>query len=385
MEPLNAVAAVTADGVEIWAGTQWPSRAVAESARIAGVAPAKVKFHPMQMGGGFGRRAYIEYIVDAVTISKAVGKPVKYILTREDDVASGRLRPMTAHHIEIGRDAAGKILGWRHRIAADTVVPYLYGAARMEAQKGVDHIVFAGADVPLYNVPNHLAEHVYEERGVRTAAWRGIGAGANNFAIEVVIDELARGSRMDGVAYRMALLKDDRARKTIETVASMAEWTKKRAGRGLGIAFGRLGLPQTGESLAALVVEASVDAASGQLKIHAMWCAADVGLPLQPRNIAAQVEGSLVWGLGTALRERISIKNGAVEQTNFHDYEVPRMADVPPIAVQVLRSGDIPLPVGELGLACVLPAVSNAVFNLTGKRLRAAPFTKARVLAALKA
>jgi isoquinoline 1-oxidoreductase beta subunit len=119
--------------------------------------------------------------------------------------------------------------------------------------------------------------------------------------------------------------------------------------------------------------------------VHGLWCAADVGLPIQPRNIAAQVEGSLVWGLGSALRERITIKNGAVQQTNFSDYEVPRMSDVPPIAVEVLRSGDIPLPVGELGLASVLPAVSNAVFNLTGKRLRNAPFTKERVMVALKA
>ena len=235
-------------GVEVWTGTQWQTRAVAEAAKAAGVGPEKVTLHQMQMGGSFGRNIFVEYVIDAVNLSKAAGKPVKMIQSRSDDVVHGRFRPMYAQRIEVGLDAGGKVVGWRHRIAADTVVPYLYGQARMDTQKGIDHIVFAGADVPHYDVPAHVADHIYEERGVRTAPWRGIGAGATNFAIEVVIDELAQLAGQDPLAYRLALLKDPRARRVVETAAKMADWGRKREGTALGISFGKLGLPPIGFS-----------------------------------------------------------------------------------------------------------------------------------------
>ncbi|HEV2573272.1 MAG TPA: molybdopterin cofactor-binding domain-containing protein [Beijerinckiaceae bacterium] len=383
MEPHTSTASVTAEGVEIWCGTQWPTRARDDAAKAAGVAPDKVKFHLMTMGGGFGRRAFVEYAVDAVLLSKAVGKPVKMLLSREDDIASGRLRPMTAQKIDVALDGTGKITGWRHRIAADTVVPYLYGQARMEAQKGVDHIVMAGSEMPHYDIPAMTAEHIYEERGIRTAAWRGIGSGHNNFAIEAVIDELAQLAGKDPVEYRLAVLKDPRAKKVIERVAEMAEWKRKREGRALGIAFAKLGLPPIGFSVAGTVAEVSVDAASGKVKVHQLWCAVDVGLPVQPQNVVAQIEGSLLYALGSAVKERVSIKDGAVEQSNFHDYELIRMSDVPQMHVEIIRSGDIPLPVGELSISGTIPAISNAIFTLTGKRLRHAPFTPDRVKAGL--
>lgn len=384
MEPHNALADVRADGtVEVWTGTQWPTRARDDAAKAAGVAPEKVKVNVMQMGGGYGRRASVEYVVDAVLLSKAAGKPVKMILSREDDVATARLRPMTAHKIDIGVDAAGKPLAWRHRFAADTVVPYLYGPARMEAQKGVDHIVFAGADVPFYDVANHQAEHIYEERGMRTAAWRGIGAGHNNYPIEVMIDELARIAGQDPADYRIALLKDPRAKRVIERVADLSDFKRKREGRALGIAFAKLGLPPVGFSMAGTVAEVSLDRASGKIKIHELWCAVDVGLPVQPSNIVAQIEGSLIWGVSSTLKERITVKNGAVEQTNFSDYEILRQSETPQMSVEIIRSGDIPLPVGELSISGVTPAVANAVFALTGKTLRQMPFTPERVKGAL--
>ena len=383
MEPHSCTAWVKPDGVELWTGTQWQTRSVAEAAKAAGVAPDKVTLHALQMGGSFGRNIFVEYVIDAVLLSKAAGKPVKMIQSRADDVAHGRFRPMYAQRIEVGLDAGGKVLGWRHRIAADTVVPYLYGQPRMDAQKGVDHIVFAGADMPHYDVPAHVAEHIYEERGVRTAPWRGIGAGATNFAIEVVIDELAQLAGRNPLEYRLALLKDPRAKRVVEKVAEMAEWTRKRDGTALGIAFGKLGLPPVGFSLVAAAAEVSVDRASGRLRCHNLWCAADVGLPVQPANVVAQLEGSLIFALGSALKERITIRNGAVQQSNFHDYEILRFSEIPQIKVEVIRSGDIPLPVGELGMPVVVPAVSNAVFALTGRRLRNAPFTPNRVKAAL--
>jgi isoquinoline 1-oxidoreductase beta subunit len=383
MEPHVCAAWVKPDGVEIWAGTQWQTRAVAEAAKAAGVGPDKVTLHQMQMGGSFGRNIFVEYVIDAVNLSKAAGKPVKMIQSRNDDVAHGRFRPMYAQRIEVGLDAGGKVVGWRHRIAADTVVPYLYGQARMDAQKGVDHIVFAGADVPHYDVPAHVADHIYEERGVRTAPWRGIGAGATNFAIEVVIDELAQLAGQNPLAYRLALLKDPRARRVVETAAKMADWSRKREGTALGISFGKLGLPPIGFSLIGTVAEVSLDRSTGRLRCHNLWCAADVGLPVQPRNVVAQVESSLIFALGSALKERITIQDGVVQQSNFHDYEILRLSEIPQISVEVIRSGDVPLPVGELGIPGVVPAVSNAVFALTGRRLRNAPFTPDRVRAAL--
>jgi isoquinoline 1-oxidoreductase subunit beta len=385
MEPLSCLAHVKADGVDIWAGTQWPTRARDDAAKIAGMTPDKVNFQMVPMGGGFGRRAYSEYVLEAVTLSKAVGKPVKLISSREDDMANSHVRPMTAHRIDIGLDAGGKVTGWRHRIAADLVVLQLYGQARLDAQKGVDHIVMAHADVPHYAVPAHTAEHIYEDKGVRTAAWRGIGAGPNAFAIEAMVDELAKAAGQNPVAYRMALLTNDRAKKVIETVARMADWSRKRDGTMLGVAFSRLGVPQLGESMSAVVVELALDQTAGQIAVRKLWCAADVGLPLQPRNIRQQIEGSLIWGLSSALTERITFKNGAVVQQNYTDYDVMRASALPEISIEVMRSGDIPLPVGELALAAVTPAISNAVATLTGKRLRHAPFTRERVLSALSA
>jgi isoquinoline 1-oxidoreductase subunit beta len=384
MEPHACVADVRSNGtVEVWSGTQWPTRAVAEAAKAAGTTEDKVKLNLMQMGGGFGRNAFVEYVIDAVLLSKAAGKPVKMIQSREDDVREGRFRPMTAQRLEVGLDASGKIVGWRHRLAADTVVPYIYGQARMDAQKGVDHIVFAGADVPFYNVPAHIADHVYEDHGVRTAAWRGIGAGYTNFAVEAMIDELALAAGTDPLEYRLALFKDARAKKVVERVAELAEWKRPRQGRALGIAFSKLGLPPIGFSMTGTVAEISVDRGSGNIKVHNLWCVADVGLPVQPDNIMAQIESSLIYSQSAALKERITLKDGQVQQTNYHDYPVLRLSETPDIKVEIVSSGPIPLPVGELAIGGTAPAIANAFRKLTGKALRDLPMTPDRVKKAL--
>lgn len=383
MEPHNCLASVKPDSVELWTGTQWSTMARDQAAKIAGVAPEKVTLHQMQMGGGYGRRAFVEYVADAVMLSKAAGKPVKMIQSREDDLANGRLRPMTAQKIDAGLDADGNIIAWRHLIASDTVVPYLYGDARWQAQKGFDHIVMAGADVGFYNIPAAVSEHIYEERGVRTAAWRGIGAGHNNFAVEAMIDELAQQAGKNPAEFRIALLKDPRAKRVIERVAQMAEFSRKREGTALGIAFGKLGLPPVGFSMTGTVAEVSLDRATGVIKCHNLWCVADVGLPVQPSNIVAQLEGSLIFGLGSALKERITLTDGAVDQHNFNDYPILKMSEIPNIHVEIIRSGDIPMPVGELSVAGTIPAVANAFHALTGRRLRQAPFTPDRVKGSL--
>ncbi len=385
MEPLTCVAHVTADAVEVWAGTQWPSLVRDEAAKIAGIPADRVKVNMLTMGGGFGRRAAIDYAIEAVTIAKAVGRPVKVMATREDDIANAHVRPMTAHRIDVGLDAAGKITGWRHRLAADLVVPMLYGRARLDAQRGVDHIVTYHANVAHYDVPAALTEHVYREHGVRTAPWRGIGAGPNAFAVEAVIDDLARQANADPLAYRLALLKDARARAVLEAAGAMAEWGRRREGTSLGIGFAKLGLPQLGEALSATVAEVAVDRANGQIRVLRLWCAADIGLPVQPRNAMRQIEASLLWGVSSALTERLTFRDGAVEQTNFSDYEVLRASDTPQVQVRLIRSGEMPLPAAELGLGTVAPAISNAVLAATGRRLSAMPFTRDRVRAALGA
>ena len=222
----------------------------------------------------------------------------------------------------------------------------------MDAQKGVDHIVFSGADVPFYDVPAHVAEHIYEEHGVRTAAWRGIGAGYTNFAVEAMIDELALNAGKNPLAFRLELLKDPRAKKVVERVAELTDWSRKRDGRALGIAFNKLGLPPVGFSMTGTVAEISLDRQSGKINVHNLWCVADVGLPVQPGNIAAQLESSLIYSLSAALKERITIKDGRVEQSNFHDYQVLRMSEIPEIKLEIISSGPIPLPV-EIGRAHV--------------------------------
>ncbi len=384
MEPHSCVASVKPDGtVEVWSGTQWPTKGVEEAAKAAGTSPDKVKLNLMQMGGGFGRNAFIEYVVDAVLLSKAAGKPVKMIQSREDDVAEGRFRPMTAQRLEVGLDAGGKVVGWKHRLAADTVVPYVYGQERMDAQKGNDHIVVFGADVPFYDVPAHVTDHIYEDRGVRTSPWRGIGSGYTNFAVEGMIDELAAATGKNPLEYRLALLKDARAKKVVERAAQLADWGRKREARGLGIAFSKYGLPPVGFSMTGTVAEISVDRASGAIKVHNLWCVADVGLPVQPGNIEAQLESALIYSTSAALKERITIKNGHVEQSNFHDYQVMRISEVPEMKLEIVSSGPIPLPVGEIAMGGTAPAIASAFLALTGKRLRDLPFTPDRVMKVL--
>ena len=353
--------------------------AVTDAANAVGTVPEKVTLHLMQMGGGFGRNAFVDYVIDAALLSKAAGRPVKMIQSREDDVHHGRFRPMTAQRLEVGLDAAGKPVGWRHRIAADTVVPYVYGQARMDAQKGVDHIVTFGADVAFYDVPAHIADHIYEDRGVRTAAWRGIGSGYTNFAVEAMIEEIAAANGQDPLEYRLALLKDARAKAVLERVARLADFGRRREGRALGIAFSKYGLPPVGFSMTGTVAEISLDRANGAIQVHNLWCVADVGLAVQPGNIEAQLESALIYATGAALKERITIKDGHVEQSNFHDYQILRLSEVPELKVEIVTSGPIPLPVGEIAMGGTAPAIANAFRALTGKPLRHLPFTPERV------
>jgi isoquinoline 1-oxidoreductase beta subunit len=389
MEPMNATADVRRDGVDIWCGTQAPTRTQNDVAKALGASPEQVTVHQQYLGGGFGRRATVEASVDAALISKAVNRPVKLILSREDDLWAGTFRPMTSQRLEAGVDAAGNIVAWQHRVVGEPVGDFVYFKGYNEKAKNRDTIFMMGAELPYYNkIANWRSEHLMEPERTRVAAWRGIGAGYTKFAIESMIDELAHAAKMDPLAYRLAHTDDGRARRVLEKVAEMSGWGKKPpAGRARGIAFAEYGVlaPKVG-SLVAAVAEISLDRKSGRIRVHHYWAAADAGLAINPTAFTAQMESAIVWGLSSALKERVTMVNGMVQQSNFHQYELLRMSEVPEIEVEII-TGAAPVPsmVGELGVPCAAPAVANAFFALTGQRLYHMPFTPARVQQALKA
>ncbi len=382
MEPMNATAAVSPDGksVEIWTGTQGPTNLHNQVARLLQTDRSNITLHQHFLGGGYGRRSQVEVVTDAVRLSQAVGKPVKLIWTREDDVAGGKFRPMTAHHIEAGFDAAGKLIAWHHRVVAESVAAYtsLASGARPPA---LDRVVMKGSPIPQYPIPNKLAEHVIETRGARLAAFRGVGNAYNAFAAESLLDEIAKDRGLDPIAFRLTLSEGQpRMQTLLRTVAEMSDWTRPRGGRGLGV-----GTMVKDDTLAVGIAEVSVDRATGKIKVHNFWAAIDAGLAVQPRNIAAQTEGSIVYALGHVLREKITIRDGRVLESNYSDYEVTRMSDVPNIEVKVVSTDNPPTGAGEDGVPVVACAVGNAIAALTGVRLRELPFAPERVRGALGA
>ena len=382
MEPLNAIASVSpaGDAVEIWAGTQSQTTATEAPAKLLGIPKNKVKLHDMLMGGGFGRRGNrdVDFIIDAVLMSKEARRPVKVMWTREDDIANGRFRPISAHALKAGFDQSGKLTAWQHRIAVDRVGAYM-DPVRYQMAGGKDFIAMLGADLKGYDVPHQLVEQLYRDTGVRTNPLRGISFLANRFATESFIDEIARNRGADPLAYHIELLQDTpRAIKVVERVAQMAEWGKKREGRALGFAY----LDYSGSQVAG-IAEISLNRASGQIKVHNFWCTIDCGVAVQPDNVIAQTESSIVYGLGVTLTELITIKDGTVEQSNFYDYHVPRMKDVPPMHIEVIQTDNHPTGAGQMATPLVAPAIASAMAELAGVRLRHTPFLPERVKKAM--
>ncbi len=384
MEPLNALASVSpaGDSAEIWCGTQSQTMAVDATAKALGIPVNKVILHDMLMGGGLGRRGNRdqEFVVDAVLLSKEVKRPVKVMWTREDDVHSGRFRPQSVHILRAGFDPAGRMTAWHHRYVTDNAGifqdPFKYNGA----WKKRDFISFLGGDIPTYDIPNRLAEHLPIHTGVRAVSLRGIGFTANKFATEVFIDEIARKQGIDSLAYRLRLLKNTpRARKVVEMVGEMSQWDRKRADRALGLAY----IDYSGTQIAG-VAEVSVDRTTGRIQVHQFWVATDHGIAVQPDNILAQTESSVVSGLGLALTERITIKDGEVQESNFYDYIVMRNRDMPEIHIELIKTDNHPTGAGQMATPLVAPAISNAVAALTGARIRHTPFLPERVLATLK-
>jgi isoquinoline 1-oxidoreductase subunit beta len=382
MEPVNAVVSVNeaGDGAEVWMGTQGQTIMAGALAGFLKTDAKNIKVHQQYLGGGFGRRAYADAVIYGAAISRAVKKPVKMMFTREQDVQAAMMRPQMAQYLQAGLDANGKVVGWRHRIVAEATIG-LTQPARLEAAKGLDPLTLEGAE-HRYEIENLLVEYLRENRGTALAAWRAIGSGCNKFAIECFIDEVARQQNKDPIEYRLAMMqKHPRGRRVIEAVAKMANWGSKPAeGRALGFAYADIWRTPT-----AGIAEISLSRDTGVIRVHRFWNVVNPGIVINPDVVVQQSESNVVWGVSSALKERISFADGAIEQSNFHDYEVLRMSETPEIITEVIATEDNPTGIGEIVFPLVAPAIANAFAALTGKHVRHTPFTPERVKEALKA
>ena len=371
MEPLNAAARFNdaGDKVEVWDGSQDLGRSRDLIAKALNFSKDQVVVHQCYLGGGFGRRSLADYALEAVLLARATRRPVKLIWVREEDVAHGMFRPMAFQRLEAATDASGKVVGWRHSVVGDD------GGVSLSA---------GGMKIsPYYALANQSLELRNVDHAVRIKHWRAVAHNANLFAIETLVDEIAADRGVDPVDFRLKQMSvTPKARRCIETVARMADWTARRSdGRALGFA-----MSERSGSLGACVVEASVDRKSGVIRVHKVWFAADSGIVVQPAAAKANVESGIVWGLSSALQEQVTIRDGAVEQSNFDNYSVVRMSDMPQqMDVAFLDSNERPTGIGEIGTPCLAPAIANAFHKLTGKRLYHMPFTPERVLGVLKA
>jgi isoquinoline 1-oxidoreductase beta subunit len=366
MEPMNATAHVTADACVLWAPTQNPGGSQATAARITGLPIEKVTVNTTLLGGGFGRRGEIDFIVDAVETAKAVGVPVKVMWTREDDLRHGFYRPATYNVFRAALDGSGAPMAWAHRIVGPGI---LVQKRRMPANATVDPAAVAGArDLP-YDIPNLRVEWVNKDFGVPVGFWRSVGSSQNAFITESFIDELAHLAGKEPFEYRRGLLgKSPRHKAVLEMAAARANWgSPAPAGRGRGIA-----VAFSYGSYAAHVIEASV-APDGAVRVHRVVCVIDCGIAVNPDQVRAQMEGGAVYALTAALYGQITVDKGGVVQSNFHDYPMMRINEMPVVETHILDSGEAPGGLGEPGVPPVAPALCNAIFALTGKRIRRLP------------
>ena len=378
MEPMNCTVQITKDGCDIWVGTQVPGRTQTAVMKLTGLGREQVRIHNHLLGGGFGRRLEHDGTVRAVQIAQQVSGPVQVIWTREEDIQHDVYRPHYYDRISAGLDAQGKPVGWSHRIAGSSIIARYYGPEAMK--NGVDRdAVEASANQP-YDVGAILVDYVQQEppAGMHTSWWRGVGATRGTFVVESFIDELAAHAKADPLAYRIALLdkhagqryaaENPRAKNVLQLAAQRSGWNKVLpAGQGRGVAlcigFG---------SFVAQVVQVTVDKDGGVNPTH-VWCAVDCGIQINPDTIRAQMESGIIFGLSAALYGEITIKDGRVEQTNFGDYRVLRINEAPRIDVALVKSLEAPGGIGEPGTSCVMPALTNAIFAATGKRIRKLP------------
>jgi isoquinoline 1-oxidoreductase subunit beta len=366
MEPMNCTAHVRADGVDVWAPTQFQTMAQQVGATVGGVPPEKVRVHTTYLGGGFGRRFELDFIQEALEASKAAGAPVKVIWSREDDTRHAQYRPANYHRMRAGLDGGGRPVAWTHRIVAPSIMARVFPTT---VQNGLDGEAVEGGKEMAYGVPNVHVDYVLTDTGIPVGFWRSVNNSFNAFAVETFIDELAAAAQADPYEYRRGLLANaPRHRGVLELAAAKAGWgTPLPARRARGIA-----VHKSFESFVAEVAEVSVSPA-GDVRVHRVVCAVDCGMYVNPDTIEAQMQSGIVYGLTAALKGAITIDRGRVEQGNFHDYPMLRMDEMPVVEVHIVPSTEAPGGVGEPGTPPIAPAVANAVFAATGKRIRKLP------------
>jgi isoquinoline 1-oxidoreductase subunit beta len=378
MEPLDAVVKLTATSCEIWTGDQFQTLDQANAAKAAGLDPQQVRINTLYAGGSFGRRANFssDYIVEAVSIAKAFGAegtPIKTQWTREDDLHGGFYRPMYFHKLEAGLNEKKELVAWRHVIVGQSIMA---GGTFPQPKNGVDPTSVEGAATIAYAIPNLSVELSTTKTGVPVLWWRVVGSSHTVFAVEAFIDEVAHAAGEDAFAFRRRLLeKEPRMKAVLELAAEKAGWssTPMPKGKGRGIA-----VAEAFKTLVAQVAEVSVDE-RGHVTVDRVVCAVDCGTPINPDVITAQMEGGIGFGLGAALYGAITLKDGRVEQDNFNSYRVLRMNEMPKVEVYIVPSTEPPTGVGEPGVAPVGPAVANAIFAATGRRITMLPFPPADV------
>ncbi|TXI45907.1 xanthine dehydrogenase family protein molybdopterin-binding subunit [Methylophilus sp.] len=371
MEPLNCAVKISDQGCDIWTGTQMQTTDQASAAKILGLKPEQVNIHTQFLGGGFGRRANprADFVSEAVQVAKAAGLPVKTVWSREDDIKGGFYRPMFVHRATVALDKQGKPLAWQHTLVGQSIIKGTPFEAFM-IKEGIDATSVEGvADSPyVKGTANHQVQLHSVQSDVPVLWWRSVGHSHSGFVMESLIDELAHASKQDPLAYRRQLLKDHpRHLAALNLASDKAGWGKplpKGVFRGIAVheSFG---------SYVAQVAEVSVK--DGEVKVHRVVVAIDCGLAVNPDGVKAQMESSVAYALGAALSSEISFKDGQVVQSNFHDYQVLRMKDMPKVEVHIVASTEKMGGVGEPGVPPLAPAVANAIFAATGKRIRRLP------------
>jgi isoquinoline 1-oxidoreductase subunit beta len=368
MEPMNATADVRADGCEVWAPLQIQGSAQRAVAGVLGLQPERVKINTTYLGGGFGRRGEVDYILQAVMVSKAVGKPVKLIWSREEDIQHDYYRPVSLARLRAGLDGAGKVTAWDFKIVSPSIMARVFP---QRVRNRLDPSSVEGAIDSPYAPANRRIEYMMKEVGVPVGFWRSVGNGISGFYVEGLIDELAHAAGRDPLTFRRDLLAHSpRHLAVLDKAAAMANWHQPPpTGHFRGIA-----MHQAFGSIVAEVVEISIG--KDGLRVHRVDCAVDCGLAVNPSTITAQMQSGIVFGLTAALFGEITLKQGRVQQANFDTYPMLQIAQMPAIEVAIIQSGNKMGGIGEPGVPPIAPSLVNAIFAASGKRLRSLPIIK---------
>ena len=365
MEPMNATASVTSQGVEIWAPTQVQTMAQASAARIAGVPIEKVTVHTTYLGGGFGRRLYHDFSDEAVLVSKAIGAPVQVIWPREEDIQHDWYRPYSFNAVRGTLDKNGDLVAVEHTVVMDSILAGLFGKPPAD---GIDRISLDSVVNTNYAFSNYRVNYVDPKSGIPAGSLRAPGANSNTFAVESFIDEAAHAAGKDPLEFRLKLLKNvPRAANVLRTLVARAG--KPQVGTSHGMAYG-----YWNGTHVATVAEVSVS--GSDVRVHRVWVVADCGIVVNPSIVSQQLAGGTNYGLSMALLGKITVKNGAVQQNNFYDYLVLRLKDAPVIDTHAVESTETPTGIGEPATVTIAPAIANAIFAATGKRVRRLPFSE---------